>query len=173
MKNSKFLVISLFFTLIFVGSVKAQNFVSVKGGFSIELPANAAKVDAITGANGQGENITWNLKQGRIAITYAENSPGLTFKTAKDFAAFFEGFKQGIVELKPIDLVESHYDLDPYYGTALSAKLNGNQYRWRALATLGTKYFIISGFAYADQPNADSLILKALDSFSLTTAPAK
>lgn len=115
----------------------------------------------------------WDPRYGQIAITYLENSPGVTFKSPKDFASFFEGVKQGIVEIKPKDLVESNYDLDPFYGTAFTATVNGNVFRTRALAAIGTKYFIISGLAYSAQPDANRLILQALDSFSLTASTAK
>jgi len=172
MKDLKVVALSLITIAIFTGSLAAQNFVSAKGGFTIALPASGAKVEAFTDADGQGENIKWDLKEGMIAITYGNYSSGVSFKTARDIAYFFEGVKQGIVEVKPTTLVESAYSAGSFAGTSFTATVNGNTYRTRALAAMGTKYFIISGLSKASQPGSDAAILKALDSFEFT-APVK
>jgi len=155
-----------------------EQFSSIEGRFSIALPKAGVGYTPImpenTGGEAFGGAYIWLLREGSVTVIYGDVIK-LTANlfTEKDYADFFRGVKDGMLTATKGKIIsEQETQLQGWHGRKFTLLLpDGRNQVIRAYAEKRRSYQLIA-IAKNNVPDAESLLMKVLDSFSIVP-PAK
>lgn len=150
-----------------------EQFSSVDGRFSISLPKSISGFASLTpasmGENVSGGQFSWRLKEGdMIAAYYDYLSPTFQVNNEKDFADFFGGSKNGMLDKLGAKLTsEANFKLGEYRGQKYVFELpNGVRVLARVIYVEKRSYTLLASISDS-VADAEALLSRALDTFVL------
>jgi len=155
-----------------------EQFSSIEGRFSIALPKAGVGYTPImpenTGGEAFGGAYIWLVREGTISVVFGDTIKlTANLVTEKDYAVFFRGAKEGILAANKGKITsEQETQLQGWHGRIFTFQLpDGRRQIVRGYAQKRRSYQLIA-IAKNNVPDAESLLMKVLDSFSIVP-PAK
>jgi len=150
-----------------------DHFSSVDGRFTIAMPKSISGFMALTPQTlrleASGGQFSWQLKEGGMTISYYDYADKtFDLKTEKDFAYFFDGFRDAILSsFKGKLLNERRLKLGEHRGYHYAVETaTGSKVIARVYYVMKRNYSLVA-IPSTDVPNAETIISNALDSLAL------
>lgn len=182
MKILKVFYSAIFVVMMLAGSAAAQDksladlpagekYTSTDANFSISLfkePTSVVKTEPTVERNERAIQFTWKLKEGLVIIEFNEFLNGASFKSDKQYEAFFTAFKNSIVGQEGVKIIsENPLTLGDYKGINFLLDASGAKSLTRMIAG-GNRYYTITAVSYVKTAGYDAPFFKAIETFSIT-----
>lgn len=148
-----------------------ERFVSTEGAFSIAMPSSifgyTELTAATTGGTATGASYSWRLREGGFVVSYF-HSLKTDVTTEKDFTDSFAGFKDGVITGSKATVVSEHdLNLGKMRGHQVTFRLPSGQIQIARIFFLGKEAYNMMAVLNSNAPDAEALVEKAFDSFTL------